>query len=170
MSQKIALGLTLCLTVVMIIVTATRIIGLKHHDKLDYLWETFWMVLAAEIGLTLVAMTAFRTLYVNKMQSRSHETIKTFNWYNKGKSTLLKFLSGLSTSKSRGSSGLDSMESDKEKTSEEYLNGNIPRATMTGLGTFIRGNGKGGADESVSDLMRTDNSSRFSKISDQSQV
>lgn len=128
----------------MIIISAGRIIGLKHDGKLDYIWETFFIVIAAEIGLVLVAVTAFRALYVSQKKERSHETITTFRWYNKGKSALFKILG---TSDKSRSYDTDNMEAKKEGNGA-FINGQIPRGTMTGARTFMdrHGNESVGSD------------------------
>ena len=50
----------------MIIITVTRASGLEWQDKLDVLWEVYFQFVAAKVGLILVAMTAFRALFVSR--------------------------------------------------------------------------------------------------------
>lgn len=139
--QKVGLAFTLCLTVIMVIITITRISGLKWKDKLDMVWENFFFVIAAEIGLTLVAVTAFRALYVSKAKNRKiQNTITTFNWYNRGKSFIVDIVSrATGRSASEGSGDLE-----MNKGNDGFLGNDIPNATMTGMKTFIDGNGKTG--------------------------
>ncbi len=68
-SQKLALSCSLCLTAVMIAVTAMRLVGLRHGNVIDCLWETYWQFMAAEVGLILTAATALRTLFVARAPS-----------------------------------------------------------------------------------------------------
>lgn len=143
-TQKIALVLTLCLTVVMIGITIARIVGLTWEGKLDSVWETYFIVVAAEIGLTLVAVTAFRALYVSKAKNRNvQKTITTLNWYQKGKSAVVHLIS-----KATGKTDWSSI--DDEKKDGQFIMNDIPRATMTGMGTFIDKNGKEGTFASQS--------------------
>ncbi|CAI6340010.1 unnamed protein product [Periconia digitata] len=137
--QKIALSFTLCLTVVMIAITITRITGLQWKGKLDLVWEIFFIAIAAEIGLSLVAITAFRALYVSKSKSRHVPgAISTFNWYHKGKSFMLGVFSNIGGNSARGKSESHEMHG---KTDDD-LGDPIPNATMTGMRTFIDQNGK----------------------------
>jgi hypothetical protein len=88
----------------MILITAARLIGLKHDGHLDFVWVTFFVVIAAEVGLMLVPITAFRALYVAKARNvRAHRTITTFNWYHKSKSAVVEMTSTMSrNSRGRG--------------------------------------------------------------------
>ncbi|KAK4223035.1 hypothetical protein QBC38DRAFT_459773 [Podospora fimiseda] len=130
LSQKIALSLTLCLTIVMVILTIFRITGLKYKGKLDTIWETYFVLLPAEIGLTLVAASAFRALYVSKSKNRkpAHDTITTFHWFARAKSRL----------RHNGSAAFE----DIDKGNGQFILQEIPRGTITGVQTFIDKNGK----------------------------
>jgi hypothetical protein len=123
--QKVALAFTLCLTIVMVIITIARIARLKWKDKLDSVWETYFIVIAAEIGLALVAITAFRALYVSKEKNHLvHTAITSFGWYHKGKSAFMKIITktpGKTPSNETGSIELD-------KRSKDFLKNNIPMA------------------------------------------
>jgi hypothetical protein len=147
-SQKLALVFTLCLSMVMIMVTAARIGGLKHQGKLDYLWETYFIVVAAEIGLTLVAITAFRALYVAKVKTRSHDTITSFGWYDKGRSTFRKILNSITRKTASSNTKEHSEMEDMKRTA--FIKGSIPHATMTGVRSYMEG--KRNDEESVTDM------------------
>lgn len=149
LSQKIALGLTLCLTIVMIIITAVRIIGLKHNGKLDYIWEIFLLAVAGEIGIILVAVTAFRALYVSRVKGSNDQMTASFNWYYKSKSAVRKLFSSVS-GKSRATSV--SRKEPENRNDERIILGRIPRGTMTGVHTFMGKNG-------VESVVETDNPS-----------
>ncbi|KAM7193862.1 hypothetical protein V8F33_007548 [Rhypophila sp. PSN 637] len=132
-TQKIALSLTLCLTIVIIAITVARIIGLQWKGKLDSVWETFFTTIAAETGLTLVAITAFRTLYVAKAKNRrAQRTINTFNWY-KIRSAILHPWSSDRTARRGGSENIPM---------GQFITNEIPHGTMTGAKSFIQWNGK----------------------------
>jgi hypothetical protein len=133
----------------MVLITAARMIGLKHHGHLDYVWVTFFVVIAAEIGLMLVAITAFRALYVAKAKNvRAYRTITTFNWYHKRKSAVVKMISTVSRN-SRGR-GTGSVELDS-RGKKVFIKGKIPRGTMTGVRIFIDRNGNESEANLVSD-------------------
>ncbi|MCJ1346907.1 hypothetical protein MMC31_005127, partial [Peltigera leucophlebia] len=138
-TQKAVLALSLCLTVVMILVTITRISGIKIDGNVDQVWESYFIILAAEIGIILTAVTAFRAFFVSRRkrdnnggnQSPRYRT----HWYSQKKYLLERvFNPRLWRSKTRALS-----------TSEGYDDGHflmrnlpeIPRAHMTGVQTFI---------------------------------
>jgi hypothetical protein len=136
--QKIALTLTLCLTIVMIVITIMRIVGLKRGEVLDYIWESYFTAIAAEIGLTLVALTAFRSLYVSKAQKRNVQSpIATFNWYKKGRAAMVQI-----AGKVTGNADSRSDTLDTDKNGEGFIRNNIPHATMTGVRSYIDKSGK----------------------------
>jgi hypothetical protein len=62
--KKIYLTLSLCLTVILIIVTIIRASGLVNKGKLDTTWEIFWQIMSAEIGIMIATATTFRALFV----------------------------------------------------------------------------------------------------------
>lgn len=75
--SKIALSCSLCLTIVVIIFTVIRASGLEWRDRLDVVWGVYFHVMAAEVGLILVCMTAFRTLFISQSSAnQSHATLK----------------------------------------------------------------------------------------------
>jgi hypothetical protein len=122
----------------MIGITVTRMVGLKHNGTVDVIWATYFVVVAAEVGLTLVAATAFRTLYVSKAKSHVQQTITTLNWYHKSKLTLLEFIGSISGRPQATGDG--SLEMGKQRKNG-FIEGDIPRGTMTGVRTFVSGNG-----------------------------
>lgn len=130
-TQKIALSLTLCLTIVIIAITIARIVGLQWKGKLDSVWETFFTTIAAETGLMLVAITAFRALYVVKAKNRRarNRTMNTFNWYKLRSAILHPW----STTQRGGS---------EDVPMGWFITNQIPHGTMTGAKTFVQQNGK----------------------------
>jgi hypothetical protein len=68
-TQKVALAFSLCLTIVVIILTIVRAVGLYHADQFDSVWEVFWQMMAAEFGLIMTSVTASRAFLV----ARSNE-------------------------------------------------------------------------------------------------
>ncbi|KAJ5793386.1 uncharacterized protein N7503_009364 [Penicillium pulvis] len=69
--QKIFLSFSLCLTVIMIILSIIRVCGLVYHDLVDTVWETYWQFLSAEIGVFLASAVSFRSLFVSRNRSNA---------------------------------------------------------------------------------------------------
>lgn len=121
-SQKLLLGLFLCLSICMIITAIVRVSGLLLSSKnIDVQWEVFFQQVEASVSVITVSLTAFRSLLgVKALNSRKK---KEQAWYSYRRIVLLK--------KGR-------------KTSESELNGDqlpsIPSATLTEIRTFIRDN------------------------------
>ena len=65
-TQKLALTVSLCLTVVMVVLTITRVSGLRFKGNLDAVWETYWLILSAEVGIVLTSVSAFRAFFVSR--------------------------------------------------------------------------------------------------------
>lgn len=64
-SQKAALTGTFCLTVLVITATIIRVSGLRSPEgQIDPVWEEYWSLIAAEVGVMMTGMTAFRALFV----------------------------------------------------------------------------------------------------------
>lgn len=63
-TQKLALGLTLCLTIFLITITLVRASGLTYRGYVDNVWEIYLQFISAEVGLILTSLSAFRTLFV----------------------------------------------------------------------------------------------------------
>ncbi len=51
-TQKIAVGCSLCLTVVMITLTIIRASGLRYGNTIDSVWEVYWQIMSAEYVLS----------------------------------------------------------------------------------------------------------------------
>lgn len=121
-SQKLLLGLFLCLSICMIIVAIVRISRLPlSHESIDVQWAIFFQQVEASISVMTVSLTAVRSLLgVKAMNSREK---KERLWYSYRRIALLK----------KG-----------HKPSESEVDGDplpsIPSATLTGMRTFIVGN------------------------------
>lgn len=168
LSQKVVLACSLCLTAVLIIFTVIRASGLVWHGKIDVVWEEYFLIVPAEVGLILVSMTAFRAVFVSRAARNQHLPLK-------GPSSWLKsryFLRNLLDPRrwmSRYSK--DMAEDQKDATTKGVFNEklpSIPGATMTGINTFI--NHRGEAVESDTELgtypattARNQDTSPFSK-------
>lgn len=131
-SQKIFLGIFLCLSICMIITAIVRVSGLRLGNiMIDVQWEVFFQQVEASVSVITVSLTAFRSLL--GLKARESREKKQRVWYSYQRIILLK--------KGR-------------KTSDSELRGDqlpsIPSATMTGMRTFIRGNRDSKADVTTS--------------------
>lgn len=130
--QKIIIGASLCLSIVMIIITIIRMSKIRiGPTQTDIIWEVFWHHVEACTAVIMVSVSAFRYVFVAHEARQSPPNRKRV-WYM-SKKNLLR--SALRRKKLRS----DSEEMDRWPE--------IPRATMTGMRTFIQG-GEGGESNS----------------------
>jgi len=147
-SQKIALASCLCLTILTIMCTITRISGIhtgRTVQSVDSVWETYWQFIAANLALTMTAATAFRT-FVSRVRDREAQPPRSRKiWYMKSQ----RFLHSLFTPwswrlKPSGDSSREGNGSDVPM----QLPYQFPGGTMTGIQTFIDGQGRTKAEDS----------------------
>lgn len=141
--QKLTLACSLCLTVVVVIFTVTRASGLEWHDKLDVLWEVYFQIVAAEVGLILVAMTAFRALFVSRTARNQDSPPKQPSFWVKSKPALRRLLDPRRWMSNRAKNTTGGGQ--KHDTTKDGFNGglpSIPGAAMTGISTFIHHQGE----------------------------
>ena len=148
--QKLTLTCSLCLTVFVITITIIRASGLEWQGKLDVLWNVYFQIVAAEVGLILVSMTAFRALFVSRAARKQHSPRLHPSLWTKSKYALKKLLNPIQwTLKHSGNiSGSQKYGSTKEDFDGKLPN--IPGATITGVRTFI--DHEGDTTESRTDL------------------
>jgi hypothetical protein len=119
----------------MIILSILRIIGMKYQGKLDTIWENFFVVLAAEVGLTLVATTSFRVLFVTKMKERRDRRLT-------GSSTAYKRSKEIPLHSARDLSGRSGIVHHDQQAMPLHHNGVLlnqrSRVTMTSIRRLIR--------------------------------
>lgn len=125
MQQKLALGLSLCLSIIMIITAIVQISAIHAPtDTIDVTWEIFWQLMEACIAVIMVSLTAFRSLFVahgSGAKSPPH------------KPSLRKRILNSKIAVGRKRAG-ENNNDEAEGLPE------IPRATITGMRSFIRGN------------------------------
>lgn len=146
-NQKAILALSLCLTILMIIVTITRVSGIKLDGKVDQVWESYWLILSAEVGIILTAITAFRAFFVSRNNRNNNRVVQSpggrIHWYYHNKPLLKRiFTPVVWRSKSRKQSSSEGFEACEDGHFPMEDLPNIPRAHMTGIRTFIDGRGK----------------------------
>lgn len=72
MRQKIGIGSSLCLSLVMVLVAVVRISGVRlPNGKPDLVWLAFWQQQECSIAVTMVSLTAFRSLFVAEPSRRA---------------------------------------------------------------------------------------------------
>jgi hypothetical protein len=105
----------------MVIVTLVRVSGLRNGSNLDPVWAFYWQVVESCIAIIMVSLTAFRSFFV---QERSRRTpLPHKSWYQGVKAFL-------------------SSKSSAESAEEAWELPPVPRGHMTGLRSFIGGNGR----------------------------
>jgi hypothetical protein len=147
-TQKIALAFSLCLTIVVVIVTIIRAAGMHHGEAFDYAWVIYWQIISAEVGLVMTSATAFRAFFVARGgNSNSHSDggrssqsgSEQHRWSGKTK----QFFRRLSTATMWQSRHM-SPPAGKDQEGEGELKQLPPihRGTMTGVRTFINSRGR----------------------------
>lgn len=132
----------------MILVTITRVAGIKIQGQVDQVWESYFIILAGEIGIILTAITAFRPFFVsrNKRDNNGAKRSAQYQtqWYSRNR-YLLKLI--LTPSRWRSSSRSQSASKGYEADECGHFPigdlPDIPRANMTGVRTFIDRRGEG---------------------------
>lgn len=122
LQQKLALGFSLCLSIIMIITAIVQISGIHAPaNTIDVVWEIFWQLMEACIAVIMVSLTAFRSLFVAHGSGAKSPPKKP---------SLRKRMlnSRIAVGRKRAN---DSEET--ERLPE------VPRATLTGMRTFIWG-------------------------------
>ncbi|KAL8994874.1 MAG: hypothetical protein Q9169_005272 [Polycauliona sp. 2 TL-2023] len=147
-TTKFVLALSLCLTVVMILVTIIRISGIKAEGLVDQVWETYFIIVAAEVGVILTTVSAFRTLYVSRQNKNQVGAQKSPGQWAAGYSSIKSHLKRVfvpSVWQTRSKSGQtpEGPQLEGHNGAEMENLPDIPRAQMTGIRTFIRSHGKG---------------------------
>ncbi len=116
--QKLGIGVFLSLSILMTIIAFVRISGYRAHGSYGYTWQAFRMEFEACVAVIMVSLTAFWSFVAAESKaSRS----KFRPWYS---SSVARLRKGRKTSVSGyNMEGLPA----------------VPRATLTGMRTFIAG-------------------------------
>lgn len=123
-------------------ITITRMSGIKTGGKVDQVWESYFLILAAEVGIILTAVTAFRAFFVSR-HKRDNDGAKqplgdSTQWYSQNKHLLKRVFN---RSKSRVQSTSEGYEANEDGHFPMRNLPDFPRAHMTGVRTFINGRG-----------------------------
>ena len=120
--QKLAIGTTLSLSVAMIITCIIQVSSIRTvTGTIDVTWEIFWQLAEACIAVLMVSLTALRSLFVGhgsrvrRSPGQSWSSRQAKKWLRRSPSRT------------------------PDRYSESDRLPKIPRATLTGMRTFIQG-------------------------------
>lgn len=156
--QKFGLGIFLCLSLVMILITIIRASNLPNRNPLST-WQYIWLYLEACIATIMASITAFRTLFVQRSlaEQKKQEAVAAAgktpsgSYFSSVRERLLRkmgrwkgFGGEWEEMSSGGQGGLEPGLGKGEKDLPP-----VPSATMTGIRTFIYQNGRTVDEQSV---------------------
>lgn len=123
----------------MVVFTITRASGLEWKGNLDVLWEVYFQIIAAEVGLILVAVTAFRQLFVSRINQNRRAPPKSPPFWTGAVNTMRGLLDPRrwTSSYSGYRNGPQGRGSERKPKGLFGRLPDIPGATMTGVRTFI---------------------------------
>jgi hypothetical protein len=127
--QKAALGVFLCLSLVMVAFSITRVSHIRGASGVDVPWVFFWQFAEASVAVLMGSLTAFRTLLVAERERRGSPSPAHGHGGEKGGRGFNTFRQRIRL--------LGKSTSDLESQDGEGLP-QIPGPTMTGLRTYIR--------------------------------
>jgi uncharacterized membrane protein YozB (DUF420 family) len=132
-TQRVALAFSLCLTIFLIVITVVRVSGLVNKDIVDNVWEIYWTLLSAEVGIILAAAISFRALFVARSNSKKSNLSP--------QEQARQFFKRSYLSRKRRKNGPYTDTFDTMSDTESGLP-SVPRAYMTGMRTFIDEQGR----------------------------
>lgn len=153
--QKLGLGIFLCLSLVMILITIIRASNLPNRNPLST-WQYMWLYLEACIATIMASITAFRTLFVQRASADKKQRAAAAavvspppsgSYYSSVREKLLRKMGRWNRS-GGGWEEVSSGERARSGKGEKDLP-QVPSATMTGIRTFIYRNGRTVDEESV---------------------
>lgn len=135
-------------------VTITRIAGIKSGGQVDGVWESYFLIVAAEVGIILASVSTYRTLFVSHRRgdmAKARRGLEDQEHFYSPTRELFKRVLIPSPWRSKAREPSTPAE-DKEHRYDDVDVGDlpeIPRAYMTGVRTFINGRAKGTDDADV---------------------
>ncbi|KAF2759740.1 hypothetical protein EJ05DRAFT_484655 [Pseudovirgaria hyperparasitica] len=132
-TQKVGLGLSLCLLIFVIIATIIRGSGLEAKGMIDIIWQTYWLLVCAQIGLFMTSATAFRTFFV----AVSHP--KALRWPGRTRTTQDRSSSWVSRIGSRSTWRWKSERLTPNTTKDYELPAKLSRARLNSSINIARG-------------------------------
>ncbi|KAL8919246.1 MAG: hypothetical protein Q9208_006907 [Pyrenodesmia sp. 3 TL-2023] len=153
-TQKVPLVLSLCLTAIIILVTITRIAGIEKGGQVDGVWESYFLIVAAEVGIILASVSTYRTLFVSHRRgdrAKAKRDLKDQEHFYSPTRELIRRV--LIPSPWRSKAREPSTPHENKEHHYHYVDvealPEIPRAYMTGVRTFINGRVVGADDADV---------------------
>lgn len=139
--QKAALGVFLCLSLVMVAFSITRVSHIRGASGVDVPWVFFWQFAEASVAVLMGSLTVFRTLLVAERERRWSPSPAGSpqgggGGVGKGKGGMGALYTFRQRVRMLGKSSRD-LESQDEGGLPQ-----IPGPTMTGLRTYIRRNNR----------------------------
>ena len=125
--------------------TLIRASGLLHQGVVDSTWETYWSFLATEVGIILVSLAAFRAVFVAHAASppAGAWAAGIRSWYHSRRRLLRTPRRARPWDGRPGDSSSDGSSGVASDGSGRFVGAvKIPRAQITGLGTYINGVGR----------------------------
>lgn len=108
----------------MIIIAIVRISGFLIKPNFDVVWVSFWLQVEGAVAIMMVSLTAFRSLLgIKAVKAQEKKKLERY-WLLRRSRLLAKYF--------------------KKETQDEFKSQqlpSIPGATLTGMRTFINGNG-----------------------------
>ncbi|KAL8755337.1 MAG: hypothetical protein Q9199_003716 [Rusavskia elegans] len=127
----------------MILVTITRIAGIRLDSQIDSVWESYFLIVAAEIGVVLASVSTYRALFVSHRKRIINEARDRGHTYSPNRQLIgWTFVSSPWRSKAKGQSTPDNDRGDQDSHFDKDALPNIPPAHMSGVRTFINGCGQ----------------------------
>ncbi|KAI0448311.1 hypothetical protein F5B21DRAFT_518998 [Xylaria acuta] len=127
-SQKIGLGVFLCLSIVMVTLAIIRVSKIHGVLGIDVIWEFFWQYMETSVAVIMGSLTVVRNLLVHQTKGGDHQHNAVARRRPIGESYYrLRFL-----------------RRHKKQLELESQDGlpEVPGAVMTGLHSFIRRNNR----------------------------
>lgn len=145
--QKLILGTTLGLSIFMIIIAIVRISRFQGElAGLDVSWIIFWQQVEASIAIIMVSVSAFRSFCVARESQRRENRNRNRQWYMNPKNLMASALRR------------KRLRSESEETNHSVA---IPRATITGMRTFINRRGRSISESRLSSSLGDENAKRI---------
>lgn len=116
----------------MILIAIVRISGFLKNGQIDPVWVLFWHQIEGAVAIIMVSMTAFRALLGIKALKAREERKRERSWFSHHRKLRARYF--------------------KKATQDEFKSEqlpSIPGATLTGMRTFINGNGIWNASEAM---------------------
>ena len=108
----------------MIVIAIVRISSLVTKNTLDVVWVLFWHQVEGAVAIIMVSITGFRSLLgIKALKAREKKNMER-SWFSHRPKLLARYFK----------------KATQDESESEQLP-SIPGATLTGMRTFINGNG-----------------------------